>query len=261
MDQEKISELLQKYHAGACDGQDLLLMENLLEKGLIHLEDIDDLSSLELQVEKLELPEPPITLDDKFYQLLSKEKITARKFNFSEWFSFEGFFPKLAIASFTFVIGLGAGYLFFEGEGRDTAQMQALGDEVKSLREMMLLSLLEKESATERLRAVNLSQEMEESSIAITTALIKTLNNDENVNVRLAALDALKPYGNDSEVRQQLIRSISKQNSALVQIALADLMASLQEKSSLKEFDKLLDDENTPGEVKKRIRKSIQVLI
>jgi hypothetical protein len=261
MNQEKISELLQKYRDGDCDGQDLLLMENLLEKGLIHLEDIDDLSSLERQVEKLELPEPPITLDDKFYQVLSKEKKAARKLNFSEWFSFEGFFPKLAIATLTFVIGLGAGYLFFGGESKDTAQMQALGDEVKSLKEMMLLSLLEKESATERLRAVNLSQEMEESSIAITTALIKTLNNDENVNVRLAALDALKPYGNDSEVRKQLIRSISKQNSALVQIALADLMASLQEKSSLKEFDKLLDDENTPGEVKKRIRKSIQVLI
>ena len=126
---------------------------------------------------------------------------------------------------------------------------------------MMMLSLLEKESATDRLKAVSLSQELEESGEAVTNALIKTLNNDENVNVRLAALEALKPYGNQSEVRQALIRSIASQDSPLVQIALADLMASLQEKSSVPEFDKLLQDNRTPGEVKKRIRKSIEVLI
>ena len=91
--------------------------------------------------------------------------------------------------------------------------------------------------------------------------MIKTLNNDENVNVRLAALEALKPYGNNSEVRQELIRAIGNQESPLVQIALADLMASLQEKSSVREFDKLLKDSRTPGEVKERIRRSIEVLI
>jgi hypothetical protein len=35
----------------------------------------------------------------------------------------------------------------------------------------------------------------------------------------------------------------------------------LQERSSVKEFDKLLKDEKTPGEIKKRIRKSLEVLI
>jgi hypothetical protein len=71
----------------------------------------------------------------------------------------------------------------------------------------------------------------------------------------------LKPYVNNSEVRAELIRAISKQDSPLVQIALADLMASIQEKSSVKEFDKLLQDEKTPGDVKRRIKKSIDVLI
>jgi HEAT repeat protein len=126
---------------------------------------------------------------------------------------------------------------------------------------MMMLSLLEKESATERLRAVSMSQDLDQASQTVTTALLKTLNQDENINVRLAALEALEPYSADSKVRTELVLSISKQGSPLVQIALAELMVSLQEKSSVKEFQKLLQDENTPKDVKSKIRQRIEVLI
>ena len=76
-----------------------------------------------------------------------------------------------------------------------------LGQEVSDLKELMMLSLLEKESATERLKAVSLTQEMDQASQKVTSALLQTLNNDDNVNVRLAALDALKPYSSDGNVR------------------------------------------------------------
>ncbi|HYG04086.1 MAG TPA: HEAT repeat domain-containing protein, partial [Chryseosolibacter sp.] len=81
------------------------------------------------------------------------------------------------------------------------------------------------------------------------------------VNVRLAALDALKPYVRDSAVREQIVRSISKQTSPLVQLALADLMAQLQVKSSVKELEKIIESDGTPTEVKKRIQENLKVLI
>ena len=124
-----------------------------------------------------------------------------------------------------------------------------------------MLSLLEKESATDRLRAVSLTSEMDNVSRKVTEALIQTLNQDGNVNVRLAALDALRPYVRDSGVREELIKSIASQNSPLVQVALADLMVELQEKKSVKELEKLLNDKGTPKEVKDRIQESIQTLI
>lgn len=263
MNQEKIAALLNRYNSGNASDEDLLAMENLLEKGLVKLEDLGDINSLERKIDRLEMRSPSVSLDDKFYQMLASEKKSSRGFNlkFGEWFSANSLFAQLVYASVIFVAGLALGYFAFKNPPAANGDMVALSNEVKSLKEMMMLSLLEKESATDRLKAVSLSQELEESSEAVTTALIKTLNNDENVNVRLAALEALKPYGNRSEVRQALIRSISNQESPLVQIALADLMASLQEKSSVQEFDKLLQDNRTPGEVKKRIRKSIEVLI
>jgi HEAT repeat protein len=136
-----------------------------------------------------------------------------------------------------------------------------LSQQVTDLKEMMMLSLLEKESATDRLKAVSLTQDMDQVSNKVTLALLETLNNDSNVNVRLAALDALKAYAKESAVREELIRSIAKQESPLVQLELAELMAALQAKSSVKELEKLLQDKNTPKEVKKKIQESIQVII
>jgi len=102
---------------------------------------------------------------------------------------------------------------------------------------------------------------MSSASGRVTTALFKTLNEDSNVNVRLAALEALKPYVADDTVRQQLIASIAYQRSPLVQLALADLMVAIQEKKSVDALRKVLDNYNTPSEVKMVISKSIDVLI
>lgn len=261
MDALKISLLIEKYNAGEAEDEELAMIENLLEKGVIDLMDLNDVTKMEAQVHQIPSPSPAVSLDDKFYEMLAREKKAATPFNFSKFFSFDFIWPKLALAAFTFLAGLGIGYAVFTSSTTDSTDVQALSNEVKSLKEMMMLSLLEKESATERLKAVSMSQELDKASISVTRALIKTLNSDENANVRLAALEALKPYVGDSDVRKELIKSIAKQNSPLVQIALADLMASLQEKSSVTEFDKLLKDKKTPRDVKTRIRKSIEVLI
>jgi hypothetical protein len=102
---------------------------------------------------------------------------------------------------------------------------------------------------------------MDDASSKVTSALIQTLNEDENVNVRLAALDALKSYARQSAVRESLIRSIAKQTSPLVQVALADLMAELQAKSSVKELENLVKSDRMPADVKSRIQQSIDILI
>ena len=123
-----------------------------------------------------------------------------------------------------------------------------------------MLSLLEKESATDRLKAVSLTEQMNQASKQVTTALLHTLNNDENVNVRLAALDALRPYSKDSQIREALVRSIAEQKSPLVQVALAELMVQLQEKGAINELKKILEDQETPSDIKKKIQESIQVI-
>jgi hypothetical protein len=261
MDQERIVALLKKYRFGEATDEDILLIENLMEQDLIQLEDFDDMKVLEKKIDHLETPSPSLSLDNNFYKMLAAERKSQKSPAFSDWFSFDFLLPRLAFASITFIIGIGIGYLVFSQKESQSANIDTLSSEVKSLKEILMLSLLEQGSATDRLKAVSLSSELDVASESVTTALIKTLNNDENDNVRLAALEALKPFCDRSDIRKALIQSIAKQKSPLVQIALAELMASLQERSSVNEFEKILKDKRTPEEVRKRIRQNIQTII
>lgn len=260
MEQEKIQELINKYNEGLADPSEVLLIEKFIEEGKVELPQLKGLSTLDDQLMTMSSPTPSMAMDDQFYKMLSSMKKSKSGFSWSTFFSWPEFAPKLAIASVMLIVGFFGGYLIKLGAGNNQ-QVEVLTQEVTDLKEMMMLSLLEKESATERLKAVSLTSEMNSASDKVTSALLQTLNNDENINVRLAALEALKPYVRESHVRERLIQSIAIQESPLVQVSLAELMAALQEKSSVKEFDKILKSERTPADVKKKIEENLKVMI
>jgi hypothetical protein len=260
MEPERIQELLTKYNEGLADPSELALVEQLIESGDIDLAQLNSLSKLDTQLHTLEFPSPSPELDHQFYRMLGEWKKEQKGFSWSEFFSWPQLAPKLAFASVLLLVGFSVGYLI-KPSGVSNQQVDVLTQEVTDLKEMMMLSLLEKESATERLKAVSLTSDMGSVSNKVTDALLQTLNNDENINVRLAALDALKPYVQNSKVREAVIRSIAVQESPLVQVALAELMSALQEKSSVKEFEKILKSEKTPADVKKRIEENLKVMI
>lgn len=258
MEMEKIQELILKYNSQQATAEEIGTIEKLIGEGAISMDELQDIDMLENQISRVEFPSPSSGLDDSFYDMLAREKRSRTGFSWRGFFSWPDLAPKLAFASFTLILGVAIGYLIKpDPNGKEIATVT---QEVKQLREMMMLSLLEKESATERLKAVGLTQDMDEASSKVTGALIQTLNEDTNVNVRLAALEALKSYVNDSHVREELIRSIARQESPLVQIALAELMASFQVKSSVKELQKIIQSDKTPDDVKTRIKQSIDVL-
>jgi hypothetical protein len=258
MEADKIRQLLYTYNSGDASADDLKAIEALIEQGKIQLEDLEGLASLESQIVKLEVPQVPSSLDMKFHAMLRQEK-GAHEGSWKSLFTWQQFVPRFALAAVTLLIGLAVGYLFNSPAQKDE-QIVILRNEIGDLKEMMMLSLLEKESATDRLRAVSLTQDMSQASNKVTEALLQTLNNDENVNVRLAALDALRPYSKNDKVREALIRSISLQKSPLVQIALAELMVALQEKGAVNELKKILEDKETPSDIRKKIQESIKVI-
>jgi len=261
MEEIKIRALIARYNQGIADDAEKSLLEQMVEDGLIQLEDFNDIHSLHNELLNTEVPSPSQKLDEHFYAMLRNEK---KKINpllsIREFFAWPQVMVRLGTAVILLLIGVAVGR-YFVPEPTVNGQVENLRQEIGDLKEMMMLSLLEKDEATERLKAVNLTQDMREVSAKVTHALFQTLNQDANVNVRLAALEALKPYAYDSGIREELIRSIVKQDSPLVQIALAELMAALQEKSSLKELEKILQDEKTPADVKKKIQETINIMI
>lgn len=253
-----IQHLINKYNEGLADPAEVVELEKLIEAGTVAITDLRDLSLLNDRILKMEDLSPSLNLDDQFYAALAKEKkslVKAPSFNWSELFRWNA---QTGFALALLVIGLVGGYML--NSVRPNTEVKELSNQITEMKEMMMLTMLEKESATDRLKAVSLTSDINKASQKVTDALIHVLNNDPSANVRLATLDALSIYAKDPDVRIKLVQSIATQDDPLVQIGLAELMVELHEKSSVKELRKLMDG-NAPKEVKQKLKESIDVLI
>ena len=110
------------------------------------------------------------------------------------------------------------------GGGRSGDDFDSLRAEVRSLHEMVALSLLEQPRATDRLRGVEFGARLDGPDRPVVAALVDAVARDPNVNVRLAAVDALAPVAAEPSVRDALIRALPQQDAPMVQLALADLL-------------------------------------
>jgi len=113
------------------------------------------------------------------------------------------------------------------------ADVAALRAEVGDLRQMVSLSLLQQQSASERLKGVSFTNQIEQPDTEILNQLMDTLMHDSNVNVRLAAVDALKKFGERQMVRKGMLDALASQDAPLVQAALIDYVVEAQRKDSV----------------------------
>jgi len=171
---------------------------------------------------------------------------------------------RLAYSLGLLAVGIAGGYWLNsppKTASADQQQLAALASQVSEMRQMMLLTLIDNPSATERLRAVSYTKELDGAADArVVEALLSTLNHDDNVNVRLATLEALALLANDPTVRLGLVHALAQQQSPLVQSALADVMVQLQERRSVPRLRALLKQSDLDSTVKSKIEKSIQTL-
>jgi HEAT repeat protein len=172
--------------------------------------------------------------------------------------------PHLALSLVMIAIGLVSGY-FLSRSGQSTMayhkQIDSLSSQVSEMKQMMMLTLLQDPSASQRILAVGYTDEIDKVNNKVIEALLTTLNEDPNVNVRLITLEALIKYSNQPRVREGLVHSLTIQESPMLQSAIADAMVKLQEKKSVKSLQELLHKKNLNEMVKVKIEQSIQKLI
>ena len=121
--------------------------------------------------------------------------------------------------------------------------MRELRDEVRDLRQMVTLSLMQQQSASERLKGVSWSNQLDRPGNEVVAALIDTLMHDANVNVRLASIDALKRFSEREVVRNAAVRALDTQSSPLVQMALIDFVVETQDRGALETLRRLSRDD------------------
>jgi len=220
---------------------------------------------------EVKTPEPSDHMRVKFQAMLDtyKESVEDKKGSFAgikdqlnRLWQWQPRWP-LAYSLAIVLISFGCAYLFFNtGKGsKQDEQLKELTSQVHELKQTMMLALLENPSASERIRGVSYTSEIKHADKEVIDALLATLNNDPNVNVRLSTLDALSHLASHPEVREGLIQSIVQQDSPLMQSAIADVMLKLQEKKSVKSFRELLKQKNLDPGVKDKIKQTITQLI
>jgi HEAT repeat protein len=152
-------------------------------------------------------------------------------------------------------VGIFISYLFFIPHN-DAVKDLTL--ELNETKQTAMLSMLENNTAAERMKAVSYTQELKSVNDKIIIALFTTLNNDENENVRLATLDALVRFADNPKVREGLVASLLKQDSELMQVALANVMLQLQEKRSVTPLKKILENKNMNTLVKEKLEQTVK---
>jgi hypothetical protein len=168
----------------------------------------------------------------------------------------------LALAA-ALTIALGAGVFLGSSTAskRNAQDMAELRSEIRSLRSTVALALLSEASASERLNGVAYGRELQIEDRRVADALFTTLLEDSNVNVRLAALDALREVSARPDVRARLVQSIVEQDSPLVQISAIDVLfesdataASTSDLAGLAQDPAL--DETVRGYLRDRLERS-----
>jgi hypothetical protein len=141
------------------------------------------------------------------------------------------------------------------------AQLSELRTEVKEMKEMLMFTMLKEESPSQRIKAVNYAIELTSPDDNVIKALVKTLNYDKNVNVRLAAAYSLAQFSDNKSVRDSLVLSLTKQTEPILQIVLMNILVEKKESSAVKPMEQIISNKHTMKEVKDIAQKSIKVLL
>lgn len=166
------------------------------------------------------------------------------------WVQFAG-------AAAVLVLGVALGRFVIQPPSADP-EIALLREELRDTRQMVTLSLLQQRSASERLKGVTWSSQLEEPSREVVSALVETLRRDPNVNVRLASVDALRRFGGREAVQRDVTAALPEQQSPLVQIALIDFLLEAQGPAAAPVLRQLADDTMVDKVVRDRAALGLQ---
>ena len=212
---------------------------------------------------------PSAELSKRFYTMLEdyrnglqEERAESKRSARRTGFALASLWPKrlvfqFGVAVLLLVVGLAAGYRLSRPGG---GSLDRLHQEVQDMRQLLAVSMLKQTSPFDRLQGASLSQQIAAPDRATLQTLLQTLDNDPNLNVRLAAVDALYLFMNQPGVKDRVLTSLAHQDSPLIQAALIDLVVSVRERRAVEALRLLLQDKNLNPQVKQKAVRGIQQL-
>lgn len=197
-----------------------------------------------------------------FEKMLEEEKqnqvkvVTLNSVDKKRWFHS---IPRVA-ASIILLIGAFIAGRFMQ-QNENQVQLAEVETEALEYKEAALFSLLENESASKRIRGVELIKEFEKPDEQIVAALGEKMLKDENTNVRLSALEALSSFSYSDQVKDVFIEALKSEKNPSMQVAIIEMLVQLQEKKAVEPMKRLLEEEETQPFIKDQINLALPKII
>lgn len=214
--------------------------------------ELEELNSFLLVLDNQEMEAPSNNLRKNFEELLaqeieeSKPKVVQLQPS-KDWKSY------LRIAA-SVVLVVSA---FLLGKHQSSTNTIAVNNQ----NEKEVLALLDNNSASKRILAVNNAENFSEKDTKIIKAIINRLFFDKNSNVRLAAAETLSKFSSEVIVRDALIKALETDKNTSVQIELIQILAKIQEKRAIEPMKKMLENEETPQYVKQQLQLNLPSIL
>jgi anti-sigma-K factor RskA len=237
---EDINTLMIEYIDGALNDEDARRVDEHLSSCEDCRAEMANMKSLLMKLDDFEMEEPSENLKRNFQSMVDSYSLgmNNRKIPWHEavgnWI--ESWWPKRPLIQFVttvavLIIGLvtGLNISYKTGSKNDIAQLKT---GMNQLNKVVMTSLLNQSSAADRISGLSKTGQLKNVDNQFYSTLLLLLNSDPNVNVRLAAVNALTNFVDNEYVRRELVISLGLQSSPLVQVSLIDLLASIKEADS-----------------------------
>lgn len=238
----------------------------------------EDLGMLLATMKETEMETPPAALRENFDTMLQSELNMLTTANIIDEFtpadrqsgktihiSLSSPLWKVAAAVILLAGGIAIGRSFRSGPqpAADYALIDSLRNEVKEVKDMkqeVMLNMFDDESASQRIKAVSYAEEMANPDQQVIDVLMKTLNHDKSVNVRLAALYSLERFADRHAVRDSLVAALGTQTEPIIQVVLINLLAEKRETRAIAPIREIISNKKTLKEVKDVAQRSLKTL-
>ena len=232
------------------------------------LDELRDTQQVMKLISEDEMVKPDDSLRINFYHMLHSEikksdagkNLLLRKTP-SPWYRLARY--RMAAGFALLIAGTFLGMLINGGlfNSYTSSEVKELRTEVSDLRKTAMFTMLKDVSSSDRIQAVSYADELDKPDQNVIAVLVKTLDNDKNVNVRMAAAYALSKFADQPAVCDSLVKSLSLQVDPILQVTLINILAERKVKSALVPIQKIIANRNTLKEVRAVAENSLRVLI
>jgi phosphoribosylformylglycinamidine (FGAM) synthase PurS component len=167
---------------------------------------------------------------------------------------------QVAAAVLLLISGYLVGYNSSIKSVRDNQVTEMQNDIAEMKQQMYAINLLKNESASQRIKAVNYTEEIQSPSNETIEALINTLKTDPSSNVRLAAVYSLSRFKDNQTVKNAFINTLNQQNDPMVQIVIINLLVEMEEVKAVDELKQLLKNKDLQEDVKSQAELGVKIL-